>query len=461
MRHRRHPFPVLLYVEWILLAIALLVVFAPPSPPGVLRQLVARSAIERPAPDRLDRPGRLDRPDRPPPDNLRQRRRWQRARERQAQRAAHRAAQRWRILPCILALGLSGLRVPQAPWQRLPHIALGFGICWLALFLGGYQNGTLFPALLLVVVIRACLVSGWFGRIAAVAAAYISFLVPLGIRLSLIQTRVPKVPAELAPAIEQALYSFALNSALLYAFVLAFVLLLVGALLAERQSQQQLTRANQRLRDYARLSEERATLQERNRIARELHDSIGHHLIAQSIQLENVALFLSEARDRAADHLEKARQLGKAALSDIRNSVATLKARPAAASGLADPLAIAVSKLLQGFDDPGRCQAIGRIDLAAEPSPPVAMALYRVVQEALSNVAKHARASRIEVSLGDRAGTLELTVTDNGCGFEPAENATGFGLQNMRERVEALGGHLEVRSQPGSGCAIVAKVPPP
>ncbi|MEO0948808.1 MAG: sensor histidine kinase, partial [Cyanobacteria bacterium J06641_5] len=337
-----------------------------------------------------------------------------------------------------------------------------FGLCWLALFAAGGRGGTFFPALLLIVTIRACVISGWPGRIPTAIAAYASFLAPVAVGLATAQSRVlQRAPVAFAE-IEPTLFNLALNVALLYAFVLTFVLFLVSALLAERRSQQELARANQRLRDYARLAEDRATLQERNRIARELHDSIGHHLTAQSIQLENAAQFLpqeaSNSNARAAAHLDTARQLGKAALTDIRRSVATLRARSGAAE-LAEPLALALEKLLQTAIDPDRCSLVRKIALSKEPAPPTAIALYRVVQEALTNIAKHAQASEIELHLSDRDGNIQLTIADNGCGFNPAENTTGFGLQSMRERIVALGGRFKLVSQPDYGCKIRVEVP--
>lgn len=382
----------------------------------------------------------------------------QRWRERQRARSIRRG----RALVGILLLGLSGLRLPTANWQRFPYIALGFGLCWLALFAAGGRGGTFFPALLLIVTIRACVISDWPGRIPAAIVAYASFLATVVSGLLIAQNRAQQAPAAFADAIASTLFNLALNVALLYAFVLAFVLFLVSALLAERRSQQELARANQQLRDYARLAEDRATLQERNRIARELHDSIGHHLTAQSIQLENAAQFLardaSTPSDRAAAYLDTARQLGKAALTDIRRSVATLRAQ-SGATELAEPLAVAVEKLLATALDRDRCTLTQNISLSKEPSPSAAIALYRVVQEALTNIAKHAQASAVELHLGDRDGKIYLTIADNGCGFNPTENTTGFGLQSMRERIVALGGHFELVSQPECGCTIRVELP--
>lgn len=139
----------------------------------------------------------------------------------------------------------------------------------------------------------------------------------------------PPILRRLPPnELRSVLFGFAFNSALLFGLVLAFILLLVGAVLAEHESKAKLVAANRRLRTYALQIENQATLQERNRIAREIHDSVGHYLTAQSIQLENTAVFLTKEPNKAANHLTKARQLGKEALANIRASVATLRTNP-------------------------------------------------------------------------------------------------------------------------------------
>ena len=237
---------------------------------------------------------------------------------------------------CIIILGLIGLRLPSnSKLIQQAYILCGFILSWLTVLL--ITSGErVFPVLLLVVSIRACLLFSWSGRIFVAIVAYISFLVlqimsfmrisflgvPLGRPLPPVLRRLP--PEEL----RRVWFGLAFNSALLFAFVLAFVLLLVSAVLAEHKSRAKLIEAHRRLRDYALQIEDLATLKERNRIAREIHDSVGHHLTAQSIQLENTALFLTKDFEKAGSHLEKARQLGKEASIDIRSSVATLRKNP-------------------------------------------------------------------------------------------------------------------------------------
>ncbi|NER26578.1 MAG: sensor histidine kinase, partial [Symploca sp. SIO1C4] len=318
---------------------------------------------------------------------------------------------------------------------------------------------------------------------------------PLGVSLGRPLPRVFRhMPSELLHGI---IIHFTLSSALLFGLVLVFVLLLVGAVLSEHKSRQELASANQRLRQYALLIENQATLQERNRIAREIHDSVGHSLAAQSIQLENVAMLLPEEGGKLAHHLHKARQLGKEALKHVRQSVATLRNHPLQGQSLPT----ALTKLLKEFEATTCIQLDANINLNSSLSAEIATALYRVTQEALTNISKHSNASQVCLQLlesngergrggegemgrwedtergrwgdgktrrggdgemgrgGDRK--VSLLLADNGRGFDPQENTTGFGLEGMRERTEALGGSFYLISQPGQGCKIKVDIPLP
>ena len=179
---------------------------------------------------------------------------------------------------CIAVLGTMGWWLPtNSKFKFMPQLyaIAGLVISWLAIaFID--RGERVFPALLLVVVIRACLLFSWSGRIFVAILAYCSFLalqimavmrinllgMPLGRPLPPGLRRLP--PEEL----RRIWFGFAFNSSLLFALVLVFVLLLVGAVLAEYESRNKLAKAHRRLREYAMQAENRATLQERNRIAR-------------------------------------------------------------------------------------------------------------------------------------------------------------------------------------------------
>ena len=408
-----HPFQLLLYVEWVLLGIALLAaitfLFPHPRPslgPNLLLPNLAGVIL-------------------------------------------------------IAALGLLGLRLPtNFGILKLAYMLANFGLSWFAISLLG-RGERLFPALLLIVVIRGCLLFDWGGRIGVATAAYVSFLAmqtmswlrvaPLGVPLGRpIPRMLRRLPSEEA---RRLLIGLAFNSALLFALVLAFVLLLVGAVLAEHNSQTKLKVANQKLRQYALQIEDRAILEERNRIAREIHDSVGHYLTAQSIQLENTSLLLRSQPDKADYHLQTSRKLGQEALASIRTSVATL--RNSEMRSLSQSLEELISQFRAGANLPVN------LDLAITITIPlkISTALYRITQEALTNIAKHAQASRVDLSLQNDPKMIKLTITDDGCGFNPTQNSTGFGLQGMEERAVALSGSFEISSTLGQGSTIQVNMP--
>lgn len=362
----------------------------------------------------------------------------------------------------IAMLGVLGLRLPYGSKlvQKI-YIISGLGLSWLTVLLGG-KGGRVFPTLLLIVVIRACLLFPWNGRIFVAVFSYVSFLLvqvssflgirPFGIPLS---RPFPRFPHRLPSGeIQNLLIGLTINSALWFGLVLTFVLLLVGAVLAEHESQEKLAIANRRLRQYALTIENQAILQERNRIAREIHDSVGHYLTAQSIQLENTALFLTTNQEKAAYHLQNARQLGKDALQNVRQSVATLRNHP-----LKDrSLTIAIKQLIEDFKRNSDIAIAININLFTSPSTEIATALYRIVQEALTNISKHSNATQVNLTLTEQNNRIYLYIKDNGTGFNPAENTTGFGLQGMRERTEALNGKFELLGKPQQGCEIRVEI---
>lgn len=251
------------------------------------------------------------------------------------------------------------------------------------------------------------------------------------------------------------LIGLTINSALLFGFVLAFVLLLVGAVVTEHQSREKLAIANRRLRSLALTIENQATLQERSRIAREIHDSVGHYLTAQSIQLENTELFISQDADKATYHLQKARQLGKEALQNVRIAVATLRNNPLKMRSLDSSL----KQLIEEFKRNNNIEIETEINLATSLSAEISLVLYRIIQEALTNISKHSQASLVCLKLRETEQIIQLKIDDNGRGFEPTANITGFGLQSMRERTEALNGNFRLTSKPHQGCQIKVEIP--
>jgi signal transduction histidine kinase len=241
----------------------------------------------------------------------------------------------------------------------------------------------------------------------------------------------------------------------LFGGILLSLQLLVDRILAEKQAKEELAIANQRIRSYALRAQENGSLQERNRIAREIHDSLGHSLTALNLHLE-MAVKLSQVQpEKSREVLLEAKRLGSIALKDVRQSVSTLRSDP-----MHDrDLATAIHELADEFKLSNYIQPICQIDLPPNLPPSVTITIYRIIQEALTNISKYAHATAVTIDIHTKAHAIELHITDDGRGFIPTNNLTGFGLQGMRERVLSLQGDFDLISSPDRGCQIVASIP--
>ncbi len=249
----------------------------------------------------------------------------------------------------------------------------------------------------------------------------------------------------------------------LFGGILCSLQLLIDRILAEKQAKEELAIANQRIRSYALKAEENGSLQERNRIAREIHDSLGHSLTALNLHLE-MAVKLSQIKpEKSLEVLREAKRLGSTALKDVRQSVSTLRSDPLHKLDLP----IAIHKLADEFQLSNHVRPTCYLDIPPNLPQPIATTIYRIIQEALTNISKYAQASEIIIEIQTLTTELKLKIADNGCGFIPRNNMTGFGLQGMRERVLSLQGKFEIISIPDtdsdslqpSGCQIVAVIP--
>jgi signal transduction histidine kinase len=227
------------------------------------------------------------------------------------------------------------------------------------------------------------------------------------------------------------------------------------ALLAAHASQTQLTQANAQLRHYALQVEEIATLQERTRIAREIHDSLGHSLIALNLSLSAAIGLWEQDLAESKSLLSEAQLLSQGVLKDVRQAVAALRSEPLAGQSLAALVQGLIAQLQQTSSTQFSC----RLQLSGPLAEVQKVAAYRIVQEALTNITKHAQATKVEVSLETKEGRLAIAIRDNGQGFDRAQTASGFGLRGMEERVLALGGTLSIVSVPRKGCDVVAQLP--
>lgn len=211
---------------------------------------------------------------------------------------------------------------------------------------------------------------------------------------------------------------------------------------------------------------EAGVLDERQRMAREIHDTLAQGLIGIITQLQAAEQAGGQAPDRWQSHFAAATRLARESLGEARRSVDALRPQPLETAGLGDALS--------GVTD--RWSALHGVSAEAtttgtpRPMPSEAeLALLRAAQEALSNVARHAAATTVVLTLAYQAHEVTLDVRDDGCGFDPcaarvpvparATGGGGFGLKAMRERIEDLSGTVRVRSAPGSGTTVSARVP--
>ncbi|MEH2248123.1 sensor histidine kinase [Nostoc sp.] len=363
----------------------------------------------------------------------------------------------WSLLLRVVAIAtfsLMGLRLPMVKLEtKLLYTGLEFGLILLPTTQHSLSSRSVF-LLCLVLVMRSCLIFKQSGQLLVLGLSLLTYG-------TLLLSR-PIVPKNFMPDLIAMSWDWRLSNILLFSLTLVFALLLINALLAERQSREQLEIAhqqleitNQQLCQYALRIEDQATLQERNRIAREIHDGLGHTLAAQTIQINNTLLFWESNNHKALTFLKQAKQLGAEALLEIRRSLSVLRSNPLQGQSLKS----AIEKLLTDFQQTTGIEPSCKIDLPHTLPTEVNTALYRIVQESLTNICKHADATSVTVGLLAFAEMIHLSIEDNGKGFNPTQNTTGFGLQGMRERAVALGGQLNLHSQLGTGCCISVSLP--
>src|ERR687890_535324 len=201
---------------------------------------------------------------------------------------------------------------------------------------------------------------------------------------------------------------------------------------------------------------ELATLEARNRFARDLHDSVKQQVFATSLQVAAARALIEKDTGSAESHLSQADELVRQAQKEL--NVLIQEMRPAAleGKGLATALREYIVRWSEGAEIPAEVHVRGE----REASLQVEQALFRVAQEALANVARHSGANNVEVDLIYAADRLMLRLADDGHGFDPAKDTgDGFGLRSMSERLAKLGGRVDVESAPGEGTRVICVCP--
>jgi two-component system NarL family sensor kinase len=211
----------------------------------------------------------------------------------------------------------------------------------------------------------------------------------------------------------------------------------------------------------ARLAEDATGLaraEERARLAREIHDTLAQGLTAIALNIEGAMHRLQSHPDQARERLERALAMARENLEDARRSVLDLRG---AAQLEGKPLAEALAGLARAFTSDTGVPATVEASNVDGLSLRIESELFRIAQEALTNVRKHARAHGVRIVLRRRGAAVTLFVRDDGRGFEArsAQHADGHGLMGMRERARLLGGRLQIKSAPGQGTQVTVRVP--
>lgn len=318
----------------------------------------------------------------------------------------------------------------------------------------------------LIALIRSSLIFTGISRGLAIAGFFLSYHT-VSLSISLIWSDFMRLinPINLtADNIRQIFSGYVFNVTIVFTLITALLILLVNTLISERRNREQLAQAHSQLRQYAQRIEDQTLLEERNRIAREIHDSLGHTLTAQSIQLENALVYCNPDTDgRAYSFITQAQKLSQTALQDIRRSVSQMRNNLLIDQSFDQ----AIASLIQEF------RLLTAAELTYHPLPEstripieIQTAFYRIIQECLTNIIRHSHANQVTIDLtaqpiaeiGTTDRWLRLRIMDNGDGFQLDQTTSGFGLQGIRERTTAIGGQLHIQSASQNGCTVQVEV---
>ncbi len=242
-------------------------------------------------------------------------------------------------------------------------------------------------------------------------------------------------------------------------FIGAFAYTRLWAEEARYESQQllkELQIAHRQLQEHAQRAEALAVAEERNRLSRDLHDTLGHRLTVAVVQLEGAERLIPGDPNRAAHMVATVREQIREGLGELRRTLATLR------TPLAEDLSLAsaLKQLAGDFERATQLQVHTSMPDALPPLPDSQrIALYRAAQEALTNVGRHAQAGTawLALEVSDEAATL--TVSDNGVGPPEGIEGDGFGLRGMRERAAQLGGEVDLAARPEGGTQLIFRLP--
>ena len=307
------------------------------------------------------------------------------------------------------------------------------------------RSWLLFPVLLVPLV----LIAWQYGFRYALAFTAVTAIVELGVLYPVVGS---KVDFETLPL---------LGLPLIRAFAFGTVGHIVDHLINTQQAQSKaLLKANYRLSRHAETLEQLAVSRERNRLARELHDTLAHTLSGQAVNLEAIKLTVPPEQTETLSMLDQALESTRSGLRETRRALKDLRSQPLEDLGLA----LALRNLAR--DAASRAAFELELDIPdALPAlpPEVEQCVFRIAQESLENIVRHASARLVRLRLGVEAGRLQMEIGDDGIGadLDRLDLQDKLGLQGMRERAAEVGGVFEVSSQPSKGTTIRFSVEAP
>jgi len=221
---------------------------------------------------------------------------------------------------------------------------------------------------------------------------------------------------------------------------------------AQRQQRRELQHANQQLLGYTITLEQLTTSRERNRLARELHDTLAHTLSGLAVQLGAIKALWKRDEPEAQNKLDDAISTARSGLNETRRALQSLRAEPLEDLGLG----LAIKELAKSAS--ARCGASVTLEmpeLSDKLPPNISQAFYRAAQETLENIVRHSEATHITLMMTYANEVLTLQITDDGIGFNPEDiESDTYGLRGLQERAELIGGRCVIDSRPGQSTTI-------
>jgi PAS domain S-box-containing protein len=194
-----------------------------------------------------------------------------------------------------------------------------------------------------------------------------------------------------------------------------------------------------------------ASLQERQRLARNLHDAVNQSLFSASLIVDTLPRLWEKDHERGRKSLENLQRLINGAMAEMRMTMAELRPLTLMEDDLSNLIKLQVEAFKGRANIPVHLSITGKIRLPSD----VQVVLYRLCQESLNNIAKHSKASQVQIIVESQVNSIKLTISDNGCGFDPSQKVVGhYGISIMRERAEAIGAQLNIFSNLNHGTII-------